>query len=139
MKSFLISSCATIVLSIISFFCGRGYQDLRNGYKLEVLREESVAFPLGTVKRMQVMESVGLGFLDTDTSIIQLGDVTLYKARRAFQESWPVVQKLKVDGNSLGWHDGHWQYQLRIDPVEKEGGKDQAPAKEQQSEPGAAK
>lgn len=131
MKTFLIWSCATIVLSIISFFCGRSYQDLRNGYKLEVLREESLSSPLGTVKRLHVMESVGLGFLNTDTSIILLGNVTLYKARRAFQESWPVVQMLKVDGNSLSWHDGHWQYQLRIDPVEKKSGKDQVPAKKQ--------
>ncbi len=71
--------------------------------------------------------------------MIQLGDVTLYKARRAFQESWPVVQNLKVGDNYLGWHDGHWQYQLRIDPMEMESDKDRAPAKEQQVEPGAAK
>lgn len=117
MKSFLIWFSASCLLSLITFFCGRGYQSMKNGYKLEVLKEERVESSLGIIKRQQVMESIGMGFLDTDTSIIQLDDVTLYKARRDFQEGSPVARDLKVEGNTLSWQDGYQRYHLTIERV----------------------
>ena len=127
MKSFLIWFSASCLLSLITFFCGRGYQSLKSGYKLEVLTEELIETSLGTVKRQQVMETIGLGFLDTDTSIIQLDDVTLYKARRGFQEDSPVARELKVEGKTLSWQDGYQRYHLTIEPAHNDTAK-QAPS-----------
>lgn len=100
---------------------------MKSGYKLEVLNEERIETSLGTVKRQQVMETIGMGFLDTDTSIIQLDDVTLYKAKRAFQEGSPVARDLKVEGNALSWQDGYQRYHLTIEPAHNETAK-QAPS-----------
>lgn len=123
MKSFLIWLSASFLFSLITFFCGRGYESMKSGYKLEVLKEERVESTLGTLKRLQVMETIGLGFLDTDTSIIQLNDITLYKARRDFQEGSPVARDLKAEGNTLSWQDGYQRYHLTIESMPRETGK----------------
>lgn len=128
MKSFLIWLSASFLLSLITFFCGRGYQSMKSGYKLEVLKEERVESTLGTLKRLQVMETIGLGFLDTDTSIIQLNDITLYKARRDFQEGSPVARDLKAEGNTLSWQDGYQRYHLTVESVPRDTGKKSATA-----------
>lgn len=126
MKLVLILLFGIGVVFLTGFFGGRVYQSLTNGYKLQVLQEESVNSPLGTVTRKQVMESIGTGFLDTDTSIIQLDDVTLYIAKRAFQDSQPVAQHLKAEGNTLTWDDGDRSYRLTVEPMQREAASDAA-------------
>jgi hypothetical protein len=50
--------------------------------------------------------------------MITVGDRTIYKAQRDFQENAPSARNIKVSGNSITWDDGDDLYQLTITPIQ---------------------
>lgn len=45
------------------------------------------------------------------------GPITLYKAQRGFQESYPMVENVTANDNELTWNDNVYSYKLRIKPL----------------------
>lgn len=66
------------------------------------------------------MESVGTPFLDPEKTMISMGNRTLYKAQRDFQENDPHARNLEVSDNIISWEDGDYQYHLTVTPMQKE-------------------
>jgi len=92
------------------------------GYHYELRSEKRVPYGEGAVVIRYVTETMGLPFLDPGTSIVTLedgfgGETTIYKARRIFQEAYPFVSDVKVEGEAFEWTDGDKQYHLRIHPL----------------------
>ncbi len=100
------------------------FQKMR-GYHYELRSEKRVPYAEGTVAIKYVTETMGLPFLDPGTSIVTLeresgGETTIYKARRIFQESYPYVSDVKVNGDEFEWDDGDNRYHLRISSLQKD-------------------
>jgi hypothetical protein len=72
---------------------------------------------LGPIQWTCFLESVGVPFLDTETTIISMGNRTIYKAQRDFQESDPHARNIMTSSNSIAWEDGDFRYHLRIEPM----------------------
>ena len=82
-----------------------------------VVREERI-YPtaMGDLRWRYVTDTDGLPFLDPGITQLELKGRTLYKAKRYFQENWPVVDDVKVTGNTIAWDDGEYAYSLQITP-----------------------
>jgi hypothetical protein len=119
-------SCLVILLSVaVIFAAGWGSAYLRyvnRLYTYEVLDEKTLDFPPDSkVDVRHVMEFVGLGILNTDTSVVEWDDrgqkIILYKAQRGFQRSAPYVEKVETSYHALQWDDGTYRYHLEIEPL----------------------
>lgn len=102
-------------------------QHLRAGYWHKVLASESFPFPDGEVRLIYKQESIGMPFIEPETSVltVEIGHhlpITVYKAKRMFQESTPLVRDVRTDGNRITWQDGINTYTLIVNPVEEEAG-----------------
>jgi hypothetical protein len=122
-------ACSALLASGLAFIMGWQVQKMR-GYHYELRSEKRVPYGEGTVAIKYVTESMGLPFLDPGTSIVTLesgsgSEITIYKARRVFQEASPFVDDVKVTGDVIEWSDGRKQYHLRISALE--GGRDSQP------------
>jgi hypothetical protein len=111
-----------IAVLVVVFIGGRFTERMKNGYFYEVRDEHEVPYSIGLVSVKYVTESVGLPFLDPGTSVVSINDakcgpITLYKAKRTFQESYPFVEAVLVRDNELTWNDGIYSYQLQIVPL----------------------
>jgi hypothetical protein len=128
MKSTAIWTTVLIVVLIAGFFAGRSYQHLKAGVFFKVIDEREIPIGPGELLRLQhAFKSVGMPFLDPETSILSLesnhaGRVTLYEAERGFQESYPYVKDVAVVGNELTWSDGRNAYRLTIDSLASSAG-----------------
>jgi len=65
-------------------------------------------------------------FLDPETSVLTVETnyglpITVYKAKRMFQESWPQVRDVKSEGNQLTWEDGINMYVLTVTRMDEKG------------------
>lgn len=107
-------------LTVGSFFIGRLYQDLRNGYELKEVSRKSHSFQFGQLYHIEAFEIIGFGFMTPQSSILEFDGRTIFKAAPFFQESFPIFADLKVDGNILNWTDGEYDYQLNIQKKKKE-------------------
>ena len=124
MKKKLIIAILIMVVFAIGCVLGAVVQHLRAGYWHKVLKTESFPFPDGKVTLSYTAESIGMPFLDPETSVLTVTTkyglpITVYKAKRMFQESGPHVQGVKTDGNRIAWQDGINQYSLAITPIER--------------------
>lgn len=106
----------------IGGFLGAIVQHLRGGYWHKVLKAESFPFPDGEVTLSYTAESIGMPFLDPETSVLTVKTkyglpITVYKAKRMFQESGPHVQDVKTESNQVTWQDGINTYHLTVTPM----------------------
>ncbi|MFZ4397207.1 MAG: hypothetical protein ACOYOU_16450, partial [Kiritimatiellia bacterium] len=100
-------------------------QHLRAGYWHKVLKSESFPFPDGEVTLSYTAESIGMPFLDPETSVLTVRTkyglpITVYKAKRMFQEACPHVKDVKTSRNQISWQDGINTYQLTVEPMKEQ-------------------
>jgi hypothetical protein len=105
---------ATFVAGHVS---GRMLQHARTGYHYRVRNEKDIPFQSRSLSVRYVTGSVGLPFLDPGTTILALDDITIYKARRCFQEGFPVATDVSVNGDEISWNDGVNRYRLHVEPI----------------------
>lgn len=101
-----------------AFFAGAFFQNAKNGYHFRVLKEENYESAVGPIKWTCFTETVGFPFLDPEKTMITIGNRTIYKAQRDFQEDSPSARNIKASGNSITWDDGDDLYQLTITPIQ---------------------
>jgi hypothetical protein len=126
MKQKKILIFAGIVVAVtLAFLGGRGFERTQSAYRLDVIESKTYPFDHGELNLIHAFESVGLSFMNTGSSIIELsnrtlGKITLYKAHRSFQEISPSVRNIVVESNKLFWDDNWFKYSLTITPLEGE-------------------
>ena len=135
MKKKLIIAIAFLVIFAVGCILGAFVQHLRGGYWHKVLKTESFPFPKGEVTLSYTAESIGMPFLDPETSLLTVTTdyglpLTIYKAKRMLQESCPHVKDVKTENNQVTWQDGINSYQLIVTPIEEA----EQPAAQVQSE-----
>ncbi len=114
---------ATLLIALLaSFFAGRAWQHFTAGRHYREFDTQTFASPLGTLHLRHVTDTQGAPFLDPGTSVLTLDsglsdEVTLYRATRVFQERFPWVTQVDVDGPRLQWSDGNFRYALSIEPL----------------------
>jgi hypothetical protein len=107
-------------LTVGSFFVGRLYQTLQNGYQIKEVSRKSYPFHSGQLHHVEAFESVGFRFMTPQSSILEFEGRTLFKAAPFFQESIPLFANLKIEGGVLTWTDGEYDYQLEIQKKKNE-------------------
>ncbi|MBM3845874.1 MAG: hypothetical protein FJ405_06270 [Verrucomicrobia bacterium] len=105
------------VMLVIGLFAGAFFQNARSGYHFRLLEERDYASTLGTVKWSCFTETVGFPFLDPEKTMISVGNRTIYKAQRDFQENDPHARNIETSGNSISWEDGDYRYHLTMQEV----------------------
>jgi len=86
------------------------------GHHFTVLDEKIYPTAIGELRCRAVSDTYGWSFLDPADTQLELNGRTLYRAKRYFQETWPVAQDVKVAGNTITWSDGEYAYSLQISP-----------------------
>ncbi|MDD8043103.1 MAG: hypothetical protein QM234_08520 [Acidobacteriota bacterium] len=127
----------TIAVALVAVFAfgglfGAAVQHLRGGYWHKVLKTESFPFPNGEVTLSYTAESIGMPFLDPETSVLTVKTkyglpITVYKAKRMFQESCPHVRDVKTESNQVTWKDGINTYRLIVEPMNEQAEQGAAP------------
>ena len=117
MKRALILVAVGGVMLVIGLFAGALFQNARSGYRYRLLEERDYASPLGTVKWSCFTETVGFPFLDPEKTMITVGNRTIYKAQRDFQEDDPRARNIEASGNSIAWEDGDYRYHLTMEAM----------------------
>jgi len=123
-KKRIILALAFLVVFLTGITGGRVYQHLKTGYHHKVLKTESFPFPNGELTLSYTAESIGMPFLDPETSVLTITTkcglpITVYKAQRIFQESYPHVRDVFTEANRIEWTDGISTYQLTVEPIEQ--------------------
>ena len=95
-------------------------QNTKTGYHYKLLERKEYPSALGPIEWSCFMESVGTPFLDPEKTMISMGNRTLYKAQRDFQENDPHARNLEISDNIISWEDGDYQYHLTVTPMQKE-------------------
>ena len=110
-----------IGVAVTGFFGGRtATQHLKTGYHFKLIDDRQYPYaPDASLHLQHATKSVQLPFLDPETSLLILDDdhsreVTLYEAKRGFQESYPYVKDITVKGDDITWTDGRYSYRLTI-------------------------
>jgi hypothetical protein len=119
MKRVLVRIAVAAVFLVIGFVIGRVFQHATTGYHYRVLDQKEYASALGPIQWSCVFESVGMPFLDPEKTIITLGNRTIYKAQRDFQEDAPYAENLRTSSNSVAWDDRDFRFHLTVEPIEK--------------------
>ena len=126
-KKRIILALVFVLVFFLGGIAGRVYQHLKTGYHHKILKTESFPFPDGEVKLSYTSESIGMPFfLDPERSVLTVTTkhgfglpITVYKAKRMFQESFPHVQDVSTETNRISWNDGLNVYRLTIEPIEE--------------------
>ncbi len=114
--------CVVVVASVflIGVMVGRALEGISSRYVYDIRSKKTYESPNGEVRLEYATESVGPAILDPGTFTIVLEnrgvDVVLYKAKRTFQESWPSVDEVSVEGDQIQWDDGCNTYRLSLSP-----------------------
>ncbi|MFH1022522.1 MAG: hypothetical protein V1809_03980 [Planctomycetota bacterium] len=121
-KKTIALALAFLAVFLIGIIGGRVFQHLTTGYHCRVLETKSFPFENGEVELSYTFESVGVPFLDPETSVLTLKTedgllITVYKAKRMFQESCPYIQDVSTELNKVVWNDGINTYRLEVKPV----------------------
>ena len=98
----------------VGFLAGRLVQHNKSGYHFEVRDTKNYDTSVGPIRWSYVTESIGMPFLDTGTTVLELEGRTIYKAKRAFQESSPYAKNISTNQNGIAWDDGDFQFHLTI-------------------------
>ncbi len=111
----LIAAALAVGLKIGEFL-----QHQKSGYFYEIRNEKDYSTAIGRIVLRNVTESVGMPLLDPGTSTIVFEEpsgleLTVYKARRIFQESYPYVDSIDVRSDRIRWDDGCYVYTLTIE------------------------
>jgi hypothetical protein len=106
-----------LALSSIAFMVGRWSERMQHGYAYKVNREKVVEFQVAPIYVRQVMEHVGISPMETETSVIEVDERTVYKAKRIFQENAPYVENVKVNNGLIEWDDGEYEFSLKMQKV----------------------
>ena len=118
MRSFLFG----LLLIVAGFASGWFMKYVTSGYIYKIRHEKQFQSPAGSIYLRDVTESIGLPFLDPGTCEVTIlaedGPITIYKARRVFQESYYDVNDLAIEGDSIRWEDGKNKYTLLIEKVD---------------------
>jgi hypothetical protein len=51
--------------------------------------------------------------------MLTMGNRTIYKAQRDFQENDPYARNIEISDNLISWEDGDYQYRLTVVPMRK--------------------
>jgi hypothetical protein len=118
----IVAAAVLGVAIIASFFAGRYWEHFKNGRWYEVHDHRDIGTKVGTVRLSHVTDTNGWPFLDPGDSVISLQHesgpyVKLYQSKRVFQEPWPWVDDVQVDGDHVKWSDGVSRYTLHIEPI----------------------
>ena len=114
MKCPLIFAFVALALLATGFVSGRFFQHAQSGYHYEVRDTKEYASPVGLVRWSYVTEYVGISFLDPGTTILEIDGRTIYKAKRAFQETTPFARNVNVSQNKISWDDGEFSFDLTL-------------------------
>ena len=117
MKYKLITMAVGLAMFVAGLLCGGFIQNTKTGYHSELLERKEYKSDLGPIEWSRFVESVGFQVLDTDKTMINLGNRTLYKAQRDFQENDPYARNIEVVSNMISWEDGDYQFHLSVIPM----------------------
>jgi hypothetical protein len=121
MKHALTILLVGIVMFGIGLVSGSSIQKSKAGYHYQLLERKEYPSELGTIEWSSFQESVGTPFiLDPEKTMINLGNRTIYKAQRDFQENAPRARNIEISGNLISWEDGDFQYRLAVNPMNKD-------------------
>ncbi|MDB6057765.1 MAG: hypothetical protein JWO95_1609 [Verrucomicrobiales bacterium] len=107
------------VTLIIGFFSGRAFQHAKTGYHIVALEQKEYASALGPIQWKCFFESEGIPIHETEKTTISMGNRTIYKAQRDFQEDAPYARNITTSSNSIAWEDGDYKYHLVVEPMPK--------------------
>ncbi len=114
MKRKIILAAIGIALLTLGFVSGRFVQHCKSGYHYEVRGTKDYDSPVGPIRWSCVTESVGMPFLDSGTTILELDGRIIYKAKRSFQESSPYARNIRSTQEGVAWDDGDFLFDLTI-------------------------
>ena len=121
MKRAIILTVVSGIMLVAGFFGGRTYEKSRNGYYYKFLERKEYQSELGPIEWSSFVESVGTPFiLEPEMTMINMGNRTIYKAQRDFQENIPYASNIVTSNNFIAWDDGDFHYLLKVDPVKHE-------------------
>jgi hypothetical protein len=133
MKQTLVWTLVIVLAVCAAFWFGRRFERFKAGHFYEIRSEKTVPFGDKELHIQYVTESIGTPFLDPGTSVLTIREVgsvpiTIYKAKRGFQESSPYVSDASIKDNAISWDDGLYQYELKIEssPHSDDASKDRA-------------
>jgi hypothetical protein len=115
MKRKIILTLIGLALLSAGFGVGRFVQHSKSGYHHEVRDSKYYESPVGPIRWSYVTESVGKPFLDPGTTILEVDGRTIYKSKRAFQESGPYARNIAATPDGIAWEDGDFRFDLKID------------------------
>jgi hypothetical protein len=107
------------LVGVCSFLLGSALEYSRNTHR-KVHSSKSFPFDDGEILLTYFTEWAGLPFLDTNSSSLTISGtsfghaVTIYEAQRIFQEDYPQVNDMKIDGHTISWTDGRASFVLEI-------------------------
>ena len=104
-------------LLFAGFMMGRAFNNAAHGYHYRVLETKEYASDLGPIEWTHFFESEGTPFMDLDKTMLTMGNRTIYKAQRDFQEDAPYARNIKTSGNSITWDDGDYAYHLTVGEI----------------------
>jgi hypothetical protein len=119
MKRAVIIVAVCGVMLVAGFFGGRAVQSAKTGYHYRLLKQKEYESSLGPIQWSCFVESVGFPFLETEKTMINMGNRTIYKAQRDFQEDAPFAENIVTSSNSVAWDDGDFRYHLTVEPMKK--------------------
>ena len=114
MKKRILKSIMLLVVIVVAFMAGLWVEDAKRGYHYKVLEESEVKSELGPINWKSVIEYVGLPFLEPETTVIEVDGRIIYKARRGFQERYPVAQNVRVNDGLIEWDDREYSFSLKM-------------------------
>jgi hypothetical protein len=103
-----------LALLTIGFASGQLFQHGKSGYHYEVSETKNYESPMGLIRWSYVFEFVGMPFIDTGTTILEIDGKTIYKAKRPFQESTPFAKNVKATQDHITWDDGEYLFDLTL-------------------------
>lgn len=104
-------------LLLAGIMIGRFFQDAAHGYHYRLLDKKEYTSDLGPIEWTCFMESEGTPILDTEKTMISMGNRTIYKAQRDFQEDAPSARNIQAQRNLITWDDGDYLYRLTVDKI----------------------
>ena len=113
----IILAAIGIALVTLGFVSGRFVQHSKSGYHYDVRATKDYDSPVGPIRWSYVTESVGMPFLDSGTTILELDGRMIYKAKRSFQESSPCARNIRATPEGVAWDDGDFLFDLTIHKI----------------------
>ena len=114
MKRKITIAITGLALLAVGFVAGRFVQHNESGYHYEVRDTKNYDTSVGPIRWSYVTESVGMPFLDSGTTVLELDGRTIYKAKRSFQESSPYAKDISATPEGIAWDDGDFRFDLAI-------------------------